>query len=148
MRLALQREMDIEQPRLLSEAERDDIAGRLAQVTPADRPAIIAGLRGRYGPDAGMLAAELTGEVDANTALLIAHVDMPICREYWPRGWRKQLRTAREVDGREFRWDRPPAVLLADGITVIAFDPGLVNSAAIFDRLVFLPRPLWPRFWF
>ncbi|MDH5557486.1 MAG: hypothetical protein OEZ03_09050 [Alphaproteobacteria bacterium] len=77
MRLALQREMGIEQPRLLSEAERDEIAGELAQATPADRPAIIAGLRARYGPQANMLAAELAGEVDANTALLIAHADMP-----------------------------------------------------------------------
>ena len=76
-RLALQREMGIEQPRLLSDAERDQIAETLAQATPADRPAIIADLRARYGPQAGMLAAELTGEVDSNTALLIAHADMP-----------------------------------------------------------------------
>ena len=77
MRLALQREMGIEQPRLLSEAERDEIAGQLAQATPADRPAIIADLRARYGAHAGMLAAELAGEVDANTTLLLDHADIP-----------------------------------------------------------------------
>jgi len=76
-RLALQREMGIAAPRLLSDAERDDIAGALARATPADRPAIIAGLRERYGPQANMLAAELIGEVDANTALLIAHAEIP-----------------------------------------------------------------------
>ena len=95
MRLALQREMGIEQPRLLSEAERDEIAGRLAQAAPADRPAIIAGLRGRYGAQAGMLAAELAGEVDANTALLIAHADMPHLPRLLARAWRSRRRTAR-----------------------------------------------------
>ena len=88
-RLALQREMGIDKPRLLSDAERDEIAGELAQATPADRPAIIADLRGRYGAEAGMLAAELAGEVDANTALLIAHADMPHMPRLLARGMEK-----------------------------------------------------------
>ena len=75
-RLALQREMGNETPRLLSEEERDAIAEQLAQANPAERPAIIADLRGRYGAHAGMLAAELAGEVDAATALPPVFADM------------------------------------------------------------------------
>ena len=77
MRLALQEEIGIETPRLLSEEERDQIAGELAQAAPADRPAIVADLREQYGEQADKLATELTGEVNASTAQLIAHADMP-----------------------------------------------------------------------
>ena len=91
-RLAPQREIGVEQPRLLSEAERDDIAGELAAATPVDRATIIAGLRDRHGAQAGMLAAELTGEVDANTALLLAHADMP----HLPRMLAQGMETAKQ----------------------------------------------------
>ncbi len=92
LRLALQREMGVEQPRLLSDAERDEIAGQLAQAAPADRAAIIAGLRARYGAQAGMLSAELTGEVDANTALLLAHADMSHLPRLLAQGMTKSAR--------------------------------------------------------
>jgi hypothetical protein len=94
-RLALQREMGIEQPRLLSEAERDEIADQLAKATPADRPAIIADLRARYGAHAGMLAAELTGEIDANTALLLAHADMHHLPRLLANGMEKSAKDGR-----------------------------------------------------
>ena len=69
--------MGIETPRLLSEAERNEIAESLAQAGPGERLDLIAGLRERYGPHAGKLATELTGEIDANNALLLDFSDMP-----------------------------------------------------------------------
>ena len=78
-RLALQREMGIAQPRLLSDAERDEIAGQLAHATPADRPAIIADLRARYGPQYDGLVKELSGRVAPDTGVLMAHAgDSPL----------------------------------------------------------------------
>jgi len=88
-RLALQREMGIEQPRLLSNAERNDIADRLMDAAPVDRLALIAGLRARYGAQAGELAAELDGEIDADTALLIDHADMKHLQRLIAQGMEK-----------------------------------------------------------
>jgi hypothetical protein len=86
MRLALQREMGIEQPRLLSEAERDEIAGRLAQATPADRPAIIAALRGRYGAGYDGVVKELLGRIAPDTGVLMVHAGDPPLANALARG--------------------------------------------------------------
>ena len=107
MRLALQREIGIEQPRLLSDAERDEIAGELAQATPADRPAIIAGLRGRYGARYDAAVKELFGRVAPGTGVLMAHAGDPLLASALARGL--------AMDSVEFKGARVLSLPMVDG---------------------------------
>ena len=107
LRLALQREMGIEQPRLLSDAERDDIAGQVAQATPADRPAIIAALRGRYGERYDGAVKELFGRVAPDTGVLMAHAGDPMLASALARGL--------AMDSVEFKGARVLSLPMVDG---------------------------------
>jgi hypothetical protein len=49
-------------------------------------------LRERYGEQADKLAGELAGEVDANTAQLIAHADMPRLPRMLAQGMEKTVK--------------------------------------------------------
>ncbi len=107
LRLALQREMGVEEPRLLSEAERDDIAEQLAQAAPADRTAIIADLRGRYGEHYESLVTELSGRVAPDTGVLLAHAGDPLMTGALARGM--------AMDGVEFTGARVLTLPMIDG---------------------------------
>ena len=77
MRLALQREMGIEQPRLLGDAERDEIAESLAGMNPAERRIELHGLWKRHGGDYGRLVIELAGSIDSDTLRLAQYAMQP-----------------------------------------------------------------------
>ena len=97
-RLALQREMGVEEPRLLSDAEREEAAEQLAQATPADRPALIAELRRRYGDGYESLVKEVSGRVAPDTGILLTHADDPVLTGTLARGM--------AMDGVEFNGAR------------------------------------------
>ena len=125
LRDALQREMGVGGPRLLSDAERDEIAEQLAQAAPAERLVLITGLRDRYGAHADRLAVELAGEVDASTALLLDHADMPHLLRLLAQGMEKAAK-----DG--------PAVLTMGRPE----DAGLLPALPITDKGEYAGRKL------
>jgi len=119
-RLALQREMGIDQPRLLSDAERDEIAGTLAQAEPADRPAIIADLRARYGEEYDGVVKELTGRVAPDTGVLMIHAGDPPLANALARGM--------AMDSVEFKGARVLTLPMIDG---------KLNSSRLEDKQLY-----------
>lgn len=99
--------MGIEQPRLLSVAERDALGEELAALTPTERLVRIVDLKGRYGDRFAALARELAGAVSPDTEILIARLDDPPLAGVLARGM--------ERDGVEFKGARHLWLPLIDG---------------------------------
>jgi len=106
LRLQAQRDMG-EEPRLLTEAERDDLAEEVAALTPTERLARLRVLRRRYGEHYDGLVKEMAGRVAPDTATLMAWAGDPALAGALARGM--------EMDAVEYRGARVPTLPLAHG---------------------------------
>ncbi|MBE9557709.1 MAG: hypothetical protein IMF08_12695, partial [Proteobacteria bacterium] len=77
------------EPRLLSEAERAEIAERLAEAGPRERRAELHRLWKAHGEGYGGLVQELGGEIDADTAQLAQYAMHPRLAELLAKGMEK-----------------------------------------------------------